>query len=139
MKSKLFVLGFFLSVLSFSQVSADQFRTIRDTSGKLEVSRNPAYTVQSLAAGTTIPNLSNGTILVTGINTGATAISGFSNAVTGNIVRIIGKSTTTSNATTIADSAPFYLAGAFTASANNSITILIRGASDYVELSRSAN
>jgi hypothetical protein len=122
-----------------SSVFADQFRTISDVTGKLTLSRQPAETVVSMTAGQTIPNVALGTVFVTGINTGATAIAGLSNAITGNVITIVGKSTTTSNATTIADSAPFYLNGAFTASANSVLRLLIRGASDYVELGRSAN
>lgn len=138
MNSKFLSFAFCVIALSCS-ISADQFRTISDVTGKLTLSRQPAETIVSLTAGQTTPNVALGTIFVTGINIGATAISGFSNAIPGNIITIIGKSTTTSNATTIADSAPFYLAGAFTASANHSIQLLVRGATDYVEIGRSSN
>ena len=138
MKNNFFYVAICLIGLSCS-VFADQFRTISDVSGKLTLSRQPAETIVSLTAGETTPNVALGTIFVTGINIGATAISGFSNAIPGNIITIIGKSTTTSNATTIADSAPFYLAGTFTASANHSIQLLVRGATDYVEIGRSSN
>lgn len=138
MRNKLFA-ALVAALALCSPAFADQFRTISNVTGKLTLTRQPAETVVNLSAGATTPNVALGTVFVTGINTGATAITGFSNAITGNVITIVGKSTTTSNATTIADSAPFRLSAAFTASANNVIRILVRGASDYVEIGRSSN
>lgn len=117
---------------------ADEFRTIRPN-GILVRSKNPGYAVQTLTAGQTTPNIASGTVIVTGINTGATAIAGFDNAVVGNVITIIGNSATTSNATTIADSGAFKLSAAFTASANKSLTVVVRAAGDYVEIGRGDN
>lgn len=136
MKKFTLILSLILFASSFSY--ADQFRTVR-TNGKLELSKQPAFAVQTLTAGQTTPNIASGTVIVTGINTGATAIAGFSNPIAGNILYIVGNASTTSNATTIADSGAFKLAGAFTAAANDTLTLLVRGDGDYVELDRSDN
>jgi hypothetical protein len=136
MKNFTLIFSFILLASSFS--FADQFRTVR-TNGKLELSKQPAFAVQTLTAGQTTPNVASGTIIITGINTGATAITGFSNVIAGNIIRIVGNSSTTSNATTIADSGAFKLNGAYTATANHTLTLFVRGTGDYVELGRSSN
>ena len=117
---------------------ADEFRTIR-TTGKLERSKYPAQALQTLAAGATNVSLAEGLVVVTGINTGATAISTFTNMLPGNIVYIVGNSATTSNATTIADSGSFKLSAAFTASSNKSLTLLVVASGNYVEIGRGDN
>lgn len=137
MVNKLFISIFAVLIIS-GVVFADQFRTIR-SNGKLELSHKPAYTVVSLAANTVTPNVLLGTVFITGINSGSTAITGFSNVEIGNIITVVGNASTTVNATTIADSGAFKLNGAFTASANHSIRVFVRGSGDYVELCRSAN
>lgn len=119
-------------------VFADEFRTITP-SGVLVKTKQPAQAVQTLTAGATSVDLSKGLVVITGINTGATAITEFKNALAGNIVYIKGNSSTTSNATTIADSGSFYLAGAFTASARDTLTLLVVSSGNYVELDRSDN
>jgi hypothetical protein len=136
MKNMLFSLA--LVLILVVSVSADQFRTVR-TNGKLVLSKSPAFAVQTISAGATSVNLSSGTVVVTGINTGSTAITAFSNAVAGQIIYIVGNASTTSNATTIADSGAFKLSASFTASADDSLTLFVRGSGDYVELSRSNN
>lgn len=118
-------------------VQADEFRTIRSTNGKLVKSENPAFTVVSLSANDATPNITEGLIFVTGINTSATAILDFENPVVGNIITIVGNASTTTNATTIADSGNFDLASAFVASANNVLTVYVNADNDYVEISRS--
>lgn len=135
---KLTLLLILSALLVSGDVSADEFRTVR-TNGKLYLSKQPAFAVQTLTAGQTTPNIASGTVIITGINTGATAIAGFSNPIAGNILHIVGNASTTSNATTIADSGAFKLAGAFTASANDTLTLFVRGDGDYVELDRSDN
>ena len=136
MKNFTLIFSFILLASSFS--FADQFRTVR-TNGKLELSKRPAFAVQTLTAGQTTPNVASGTVIITGINTGATAIVGFSNVIAGNILHIVGNASTTSNATTIADSGAFKLNGAYTATANHTLTLFVRGTGDYVELGRSSN
>jgi len=130
------ILSLILFASSFSY--GDQFRTVR-TNGKLELSKQPAFAVQTLTAGQTTPNVASGTVIITGINTGATAIAGFSNVIAGNTIHIVGNASTTSNATTIADSGAFKLNGAYTATANHTLTLFVRGDGDYVELGRSSN
>jgi hypothetical protein len=122
----------------FSATYADQFRTIR-TTGKLALSKNPAYEVQTLSAGATNVNVANGLVVVTGLNTGATAITTFTNMLPGNIVTIVGNSATTRNATTIADSGSFKLSAAFTASANKVLRLLVVSSGNYVEVGRGDN
>jgi hypothetical protein len=135
---KKFTLILSLILFASSFATADQFRTVR-TNGKLALSKQPAFAVQTLTAGHTTPNIATGTVLITGINTGATEIAGFSNVIAGNVVHIVGGATTTSNATTITDSGAFKLSAAFVASANNTLTLFVRGDGDYVELGRSSN
>jgi hypothetical protein len=135
---KLTLLLILSALLVGGDVSADEFRTVR-TNGKLYLSKQPAFAVQTLTAGQTTPNIANGTVIITGINTVATAITGFSNPIAGNILYIVGNASTTSNATTIADSGAFKLNGAFTAAANHTLTLFVRGNGDYVELKRSSN
>jgi hypothetical protein len=128
-----------VSAIFFSSTAnADEFRTVR-VNGKQVISKQPAFAVQTLTAGQTVPNLANGTVIITGINTSATAITGFTGAIAGNIIQIVGNAATTSNATTIADSGAFKLAGAFTATANHTLTLFVRGNGDYVELGRASN
>lgn len=127
----------FVSLLVTS-VFADEFRTIR-TDGKLYKSKQPAQAVQTLSAGATTASLANGLVITTGINTGATAITGFTNAIAGNIVYVVGNASTTSNATTIADSGAFKLSAAFTANANDTLVLYVRDQGDYVEIGRSDN
>jgi len=135
---KLTLLLAFSAVFFSSYAHADQFRTVR-VNGKQVISRQPAFAVQTLTAGQAVPNLANGTVIITGINTSATAITGFTGAIAGNIIHIVGGATTTSNATTIADSGAFKLNGAYTATANHTLTLFVRGNADYVELGRSSN
>ena len=128
-----------VSAIFFSSTAnADQFRTVR-VNGKQVISKQPAFAVQTLTAGQTTPNLASGTIIITGINTGATAITGFTGAIAGNIIHIVGGAATTSNATTIADSGAFKLNGAYSAAANHTLTLFVRGNGDYVELARASN
>lgn len=135
---KLTLLLAFSAVFFSSSVHADQFRTVR-VNGKQVISRQPAFAVQTLTAGQTLPNLASGTVIITGINTGTTAITGFTGAIAGNIIQIVGGAATTSNATTIADSGAFKLNGTYTATANHTLTLFVRGNADYVELGRSSN
>tara|TARA_R110000796_G_scaffold132491_3_gene247951 strand:+ start:4864 stop:5286 length:423 start_codon:yes stop_codon:yes gene_type:complete len=130
---------FAICFLVNTQVHAEKFRTISDTTGKLRKSHQPAFTVVSLAADATTLAIADGLIFETAINTGATAITDFTGPIAGNMVTIVGISTTTTNATTIADSGNFSLSAAWTASANNTITLLVRADNDYVEVSRAAN
>lgn len=119
-------------------IKADQFRTIR-TTGKLALSKNPAYALQTLSAGATNVDVSKGLVVVTGLNTSATALSTFTNMLPGNIVTIVGNPSTTSNATTIADSGSFKLSAAFTASANKALRLLVVASGNYVEVGRGDN
>jgi len=135
---KLTLLLVISAIFFSSSVHADQFRTVR-VNGKQVISKQPAFAVQTLTAGQTVPSLANGTVIITGINTSATAITGFTGAIAGNIIQIVGGAATTSNATTIADSGAFKLNGAYTATANHTLTLFVRGNGDYVELGRSSN
>ena len=135
---KLKLLIVFYSVIFCGFISADEFRTVR-TTGQLALSKYPAYAVQNLAAGQVTPNVSLGTVMVTGINVGQTTLSGFTNQLAGNVLHIIGNASTTSNATMIPDSGAFKLSAEFVASANNSLTLLVRSSGDYVEIGRSTN
>lgn len=135
---KLTLLLAFSAVFFSSYAHADQFRTVR-VNGKQVISKQPAFAVQTLTAGQTVPNLASGTVIITGINTSATAITGFTGAIAGNIIYVVGGATTTSNATTIADSGAFKLNGAYTATANHTLTLFVRGNGDYVELGRASN
>lgn len=138
MKKLTLLLAFSAVFFSSYAAHADQFRTVR-VNGKQALSKQPAFAVQTLTAGQTVPNLASGTVIITGINTSATAITGFTGAIAGNIIHIVGGAATTSNATTIADSGAFKLHGAYTATANHTLTLFVRGNADYVELGRSSN
>lgn len=126
-----------LALCIASTVYADQFRTVR--AGKAILTKSPAFEVQTLAAGATTVDLSKGVVVITGINTGPTAISSFSNSYPGQVITIVGNPSTQSNATTVADSGSFKLSGNFTAQATHSLSILVVSSSNFIELSRSSN
>lgn len=85
----------------------------------------------TLATSTT-PSVAGGNVFSTGTQVG---ITDFTGGVDGQIIYLLcGADTTTS----LTDSTPLFLAGAFTCTADDSITLLFDGAV-WTELSRSAN
>ena len=83
------------------------------------------------------PSVSGGNIFLTVSNTGSTAIADLDDPQVGQTITIICNNAT--NAPTIADSSPFFLAGAWGPGINDSITLYVRADDDYVEISRSDN
>lgn len=92
----------------------------------------------AFAADDTTPDVSKGNRFKTVANSGATAITNLDGGVDGQLVMIKGGSTT--NATTIADSGSFRLAGAITLNTNTVITLLYDATLVlWTEQSRSVN
>ena len=87
----------------------------------------------------TTPDVSLGDIVILGANTGATVITDLDNPSSGQIVRLVGDTDVAGDASTIADAAPFYLSVAWTATANSTLTLLLRETNRFIELSRSTN
>ncbi len=91
----------------------------------------------TIAADDTTPDVSLGNYFVTSANTGATAITDLDNPTPGQRIVICGGSAT--NSSTIADSGNFNIAGAFTASLDDCITLCVQADNDYVECAARTN
>jgi len=96
-----------------------------------------AFKSVTIPADDTTPDVSGGNIFVTSANTGATEITDLDNPVVGQLVLLVGGSDT--NSSTIADSSPFALSAAWTASADDTLLLYVRADNDYVEITRSTN
>ncbi len=95
---------------------------------------NPANTI--IDPDETTPDVADGTTFVTSSNTQATEITDLLNAVVGSTIMLQGGSNT--NASTIDDGGNFSLAGGvtMTLSTGSFIVLFVRGAHDFVELTR---
>lgn len=93
---------------------------------------NPANTV--ILADETVPDVEDGSFFVTSANTAATAITDLDNASVGSTIILAGGSST--NASTIANTGNFSLTAAMTLTTGAYIQLYVRGAHDFVELSR---
>jgi hypothetical protein len=87
-----------------------------------------------IVANATTLDASKGSYFITSPNTAATALAGMSNASVGQTIVIQGGSST--NATTIANAAPFSLTAAMTLELGAFIKLYVRGANDFVEIAR---
>lgn len=96
-----------------------------------------AAATATIAADDTTPSVASGLTFVTSANTGATAITDLDDPTVGQVVRICGGSDT--NSSTIADSGNFNIAGAFTASLDDCITLCVQADNDYVECAARTN
>jgi hypothetical protein len=121
--------------------STDDTLNCQDSAGsvgcKMIAGRYSNTSITTIAADDTTPDVSANNLFVTSANTGATAITDLDNPVAGQQVTICGGSDT--NSSTIGDSGNFNLTGAFTASADDCITLLVQADNDYVELYRVNN
>jgi hypothetical protein len=93
---------------------------------------NPANTV--ILADETTPDVADGVSFVTSANTGATEITDLLNAVVGSTIMLQGGSNT--NPSTINDGGNFSLTATMTLSTGSFINLFVRGAHDFVELTR---
>lgn len=93
---------------------------------------NPANTI--ILADETTPDVADGTSFVTSANSGATEITDLLNAVVGSTIMLQGGSNT--NPSTIVDGGNFSLTATMTLSTGAYIVLFVRGAHDFVELSR---
>lgn len=91
----------------------------------------------TIAVDDATPDVSGGTVFITQANTGATAITDLDNPTTGQLVILIGGSST--NASTIADSGNFHLTGSMTLNEDDTIILYVKADNDYLELARSNN
>ena len=107
------------------------------TTGSVTVGKALIHKVITLAAGATAIDAATGDVFVTQANSGSTAIVSISNPTAGQIITLVGGSST--NASTVADSGNFKLTGAFTANANDTLTLLIVDATTFVEIGRADN
>lgn len=105
--------------------------------GNLLVQKSVRHNIVTLGDGVTEINAALGDIFVTQANTGATEITSITNASPGQVITLIGGSST--NATTISDSGDFKLSGGFTAETSDSLTLTIVDASTFVECARADN
>lgn len=93
---------------------------------------NPANSV--ILADEDTPDIADGTSFVTSVNTVATEITDLLNAVVGSTIMISGGSNTF--ASTIDDGGNFSLTATMTLNTGSFIVLFVRGAHDFVELSR---
>lgn len=93
---------------------------------------NPANSV--ILADEDTPDVADGVSFVTSANTGATEITDLLNAVVGSTIMISGGSNT--NPSTINDGGNFSLTATMTLNTGSYIVLFVRGAHDFVELSR---
>lgn len=107
------------------------------SSGAVTLSGGLFQKAVTLAADATSIDASAGNMFKTQANSGATAINSISNGVTGQVITILGGSST--NASTLADSGIFSLTGAFTANANDTITLICTDGSNWAEMARADN
>lgn len=91
----------------------------------------------TIAADDTTPDVSGAVVFTTSANSGATAITDIDSPSPGQMVTICGGSDT--NSSTIADSGNFNLSAAFTANADDCITLYVVADNDYIEVSRVNN
>jgi len=110
-----------------------------DSSGNMtfEGDATLIYSMITIAADDTTPDVSGGSVFITSANTGATAITDLDNPTVGETITIIGGSDT--NPSTIADSGNFKLSGDMTLGLDDSITLFVKEDNYYIELSRSDN
>lgn len=87
-----------------------------------------------MAINDTTPSVANHTSLQTGVNTQATAITDFDDAVTGTYIFVKGN--TGAFASTIADAGYMDLSAAITLDENTMIQFYVRGTNDFVEVQR---
>ncbi len=122
-------------------VFADQFRVINGSTGKLVLTTQPQVGLATvlLAAGTVTANCITANVLITNINAAATTLNALSNVTAGQIITIVGNTSTTVNPTVVVDSGNFKLAGDFTASADDTLTLYAVSSSLFVELTRANN
>jgi len=103
---------------------------------RLDPARTSTW-IPAIAADDATPDVSEGNIFVTSVNTGATAITDLDNPVIGQIIYIVGGSNT--NSSTIADSGNFNLSASWTASLDDVLILLVQADNDYIELGRVNN
>ena len=110
---------------------------IRGQSSNLDINGRLVQTIQTLAADDATPDVSGGNIFITGLNSLPTAITDLDNPRAGQIIILVGGSN--SNPSTIADSGPFNLSTAWTATLDDVLVILVIADNDYIELGRVDN
>ena len=93
--------------------------------------------IRTAADGDTTPTVGGVRTLLIGANTGATAITQLDDAVAGQQVTLVWTSAT--NPSTIADSGNFNLAGAFTASVDDTLTLFTVDGTNWREVARAQN
>jgi hypothetical protein len=91
-------------------------------------------TAIALAANATAPDVAAGDKFITVANSGATALTTLTNAVTGKVYTIFGGSST--NATTIANAGNFVLTAAMTLNAGTWITLQKAADGKFYEINR---
>jgi hypothetical protein len=117
--------------------AGDTISVLVSSGSLVETSRTIYNKNVTIAADATTFDGAIGTVFTTSANAGLTGITDIDNPRVGAVYTLIGGSDT--NASTIADSGNFSLSGAFSAQANNIVSLKVYADNNYLELSRSIN
>lgn len=128
--------NFSLLATAWTPSVGDTITLVKRADGKfIELSRSSVSTsILEFAADDTTPSVANGVEFVTNVNTTATAITTFDDAVVGKTYVINGAGST--NASTIANAGNFTLTAAMTLSAGKQITLIALAGGKFAEISR---
>lgn len=126
-----------VSMQSTLAVSGASTLTNLTVTGSMTAQKKLVQKSTTLADGATAIDASLGNVFVTQANTGATVLASISNPTAGQIIHIVGGSST--NATTLADAGNFKLSDAMTFNENDSLTLLIVDLTTFVEIARADN
>lgn len=142
-----FLIGFFIcsgsvfareKLVNFSKESIPVFNEniLRPLWFAIDDLKVRKFDLQTIVDGDVTPSVANGNVFVTSSNSGATAITQYDNARTGQFIIVIGGSN--NNSSTMADSGNFRLSGAMTLGLDDTITLYYNGIV-WIELARTNN